>query len=199
MGRDKAGNWVADEVVTVVPRQNGKTVLLLARALWGVLLGDERLVVFSAHQFKTARESFLQLKSWCETPALAAYEPVIRTGAGNESVEFPGLGRIQFIARSRTSGRGFSPDCAILERGLRAGRPGARGREAIAVGCEGAADVVRLIGPAPDQQRPTPPLPARPRRRGRPPRLSRVVRSPWTANSTTSAPGPRRTPPSVGG
>jgi Phage Terminase len=115
MGRDGAGNWVADEVVEVVPRQNGKTVVLLARALWDALLGDERLVVCSAHQFKTARESFLALKSWCETPALAAYEPVIRTGAGNESVEFPGRGRIQFIARSRTSGRGFSPDCAILD------------------------------------------------------------------------------------
>ena len=115
MGRDRTGNWVADEVVEVVGRQNGKTVILLGRALWGALLGDEHLTVFSAHQFKTARESFLQLKSWCETPALAAYQPVIRTGAGNESVEFPGRGRIQFIARSRTSGRGFSPDCAILD------------------------------------------------------------------------------------
>jgi hypothetical protein len=115
MGRDRAGEWVADEVVTVVPRQNGKTVLLLARALWGVLLGGERLVVFSAHQFKTARESFLTLKSWCETDVLQAYDPVVRLQAGSEMVEFPGLGRIQFIARSRTSGRGFSPDCAILD------------------------------------------------------------------------------------
>jgi phage terminase large subunit-like protein len=107
--------WAADEVVILVPRQNGKTIDLVARALWGPTLGVERLVLFTAHEFKTAREAFLLAKSLCETPALQKFKPKVSVSHGKEGITFTDGSRLLFIARSRTSGRGFSPDCVILD------------------------------------------------------------------------------------
>jgi len=109
------GSWAADEVCTVVPRQNGKTLGLVARALWGPTLGGERLVLFTSHQFKSCREAFLLAKSLCETPAFEAFEPRVSVSHGKEGITFADGSRLLFIARSRTSGRGFSPDCVILD------------------------------------------------------------------------------------
>lgn len=115
MGRDSDGAWAADEVVGVLPRQNGKTVVAVLRALWGALEGGERLVLFTAHEFKTCREAFLLLRQWVEHPALSSFEPKVSTSHGKEGVTFSNGARILFIARSRTSGRGFSPDLVILD------------------------------------------------------------------------------------
>jgi phage terminase large subunit-like protein len=109
------GSWAADEVCTVVPRQNGKTLALVARALWGPTLGGERLVLFTSHQFKSCREAFLLAKSLCETPVFDAFRPVVSVSHGKEGITFADGSRLLFIARSRTSGRGFSPDCVILD------------------------------------------------------------------------------------
>jgi phage terminase large subunit-like protein len=109
------GSWAADEVCTVVPRQNGKTLALVARALWGPTLGGERLVLFTSHQFKSCREAFLLAKSLCETPVFEPFEPVVSVSHGKEGITFADGSRLLFIARSRTSGRGFSPDCVILD------------------------------------------------------------------------------------
>jgi phage terminase large subunit-like protein len=109
------GSWAADEVCTVVPRQNGKTLGLVARALWGPALGGERLVLFTSHQFKSCREAFLLAKSLCETPAFEPFRPAVSVSHGKEGITFADGSRLLFIARSRTSGRGFSPDCVILD------------------------------------------------------------------------------------
>jgi phage terminase large subunit-like protein len=108
-------SWAADEVCTVVPRQNGKTLALVARALWGPTLGGERLVLFTSHQFKSCREAFLLAKSLCETPPFEPFRPVVSVSHGKEGITFADGSRLLFIARSRTSGRGFSPDCVILD------------------------------------------------------------------------------------
>ena len=108
-------SWAADEVVLLCPRQNGKSLLLVARALWGPTLGGERLVVWTSHEFKSAREAFLLCKSLCDTPAFDSFEPKIRVSNGKESIEFANGNRLVFIARSRTSGRGFSPSTVILD------------------------------------------------------------------------------------
>jgi phage terminase large subunit-like protein len=107
--------WAADENGLVVPRQNGKTVPYVVRALWGPTLGGERLVLFTSHQFKTCREAFLLGKSLCETPAFRRFTPKVSVSHGKEGIEFANGNRLLFIARSRTSGRGFSPDCVILD------------------------------------------------------------------------------------
>ena len=126
MGRDRAGRWVAEEACLVVPRQNGKTAIFLGRALWGALprgvdltkgFGEhrDRLTLFSAHQYKTAIESFQTVNEWLSHPELERLKPKVTTGRGSESVAFAGGGRIALIARSQASGRGFSPDVIMVD------------------------------------------------------------------------------------
>jgi phage terminase large subunit-like protein len=107
--------WAADEVGLIVPRQNGKSLVLVIRGLWGPTLGHEGLVLFSSHQYKAAGEAFLLAKQICETPAFAQFEPRVRAAHGAEGIEFNTGGRLLFIARSRVSGRGFSPDVVIAD------------------------------------------------------------------------------------
>lgn len=115
MGRDRAGRWAADTVAEIVPRQNGKTPPLFARLLWGVEHGEKK-AIWSAHQFKTARESFLLLVGLCDHDRLRHLEPKPTFGAGNEAVVFMDAGHaVQFVARSRTSGRGFGSDLIVLD------------------------------------------------------------------------------------
>jgi hypothetical protein len=90
------GSWAADEVCTVVPRQNGKTLGLVARALWGPTLGGERLVLFTSHQFKSCREAFLLAKSLCETAAFEAFEPRVSVSHGKEGITFADGSRLLF-------------------------------------------------------------------------------------------------------
>src|SRR5512135_2349968 len=54
LGERRDGKWSAFEVGLVVPRQNGKGGVLEARELAGLFLFDERLILHSAHEFKTA-------------------------------------------------------------------------------------------------------------------------------------------------
>lgn len=117
MGRDKKGGWSATEACLVCTRQNGKSVAFQARALWGPVLGGEKLVLWSAHEFKTAREAFMGLKEMVESPGFEAEHgpAVVSVSHGKEGITFANGNRILFVARSRTSGRGFSPDLVILD------------------------------------------------------------------------------------
>lgn len=127
MGRDRAGRWVTDENGLIVPRQNGKTVVLLGRVVGGIVPREapvarglfagwaDRKALFSAHQYKTAIEAFQTLIAWAATPELAVLRPKLTKGRGSEALAFPGGGEVALIARSQVSGRGFSPDVVIAD------------------------------------------------------------------------------------
>ena len=61
LGERSDGRWAARTVGLSTPRQNGKSQLIVARALAGILLFDEQLIICSAHQQDTAREVFTRL------------------------------------------------------------------------------------------------------------------------------------------
>jgi hypothetical protein len=110
------GLWAAFETCTTVSRQNGKSAILEARALAGLFLFDESLILWSAHAFKTARESFRRVVGHIENSApLKSRVKNVRTSHGEEGIELKTGQRLQFVARSRTSGRGFTGDVAILD------------------------------------------------------------------------------------
>jgi phage terminase large subunit-like protein len=113
--RTVGGHWASFENVAIVPRQNGKSYLIVARALAGALLYDERLILYSAHEYRTAQEVFRTLRDLCESDEVAPYVKAIRISPSHESVEFTTGCRLQVIARTRTAGRGFSPDCLLLD------------------------------------------------------------------------------------
>lgn len=111
--------WACFEYVEMVARQNGKTAGLLApRALAGLFLLGERLIMWSAHEYKTAQESFRLMQDLIgRLVETGQVEPVkvIHTN-GEEGFELPGTKqRLKFIARSKGSGRGFSGDLNLID------------------------------------------------------------------------------------
>lgn len=108
--------WAASEVGLIVARQNGKGSVLEARQIAGLFVIGERLQIHSAHEFKTCYEHFRRVKDLIEsTPVLSERVKIIRTGAGDQAIELKNGCRIRFIARSRSSGRGFSADVVYLD------------------------------------------------------------------------------------
>ncbi|RYE42574.1 MAG: hypothetical protein EOP24_32050 [Hyphomicrobiales bacterium] len=112
------GRWMTRQVAISTPRQNGKSQLIVARALAGALLFGEKTIIVSAHQQDTAREVFQRILDLIdENPALAqrvAPNGIMRA-LNREYVKFQNGAVIRFKARSTGGGRGFSCDCLLLD------------------------------------------------------------------------------------
>lgn len=116
LGERDDGKWAASEVGLIVPRQNGKGGILEARELAGLFVFGERLLLHSAHEFKTAAEAFLRLRALVvNTPELSKQVSRIHTSHGEEGIELRSGARIRFVARSTGSGRGFTGDLIVLD------------------------------------------------------------------------------------
>lgn len=116
LGESRDGTWTAFEVGVIVSRQNGKGSILEARELAGLFLFGEELILHSAHEFKTASQAFKRIRGLIEnTPILKKKVKSIKTGSYEQSIELTTGQRLQFIARSGGSGRGFSADLIILD------------------------------------------------------------------------------------
>jgi hypothetical protein len=119
MGERADGRWSAFEVCVNVPRQNGKGAIIEARELWGLFLGGERLILHSAHEFKTAKVAFKRIEALIKgCPDLHKRVKAFRYTVGEEAVELHTGQTLRFIARSGGSGRGFSADCNILDESM---------------------------------------------------------------------------------
>lgn len=118
MGERSDRTWAAKRVGVSVPRQNGKSQLLVARAVAGALLFGEKKIVVSAHQQDTARESFAKLMELIEADANAALRDRVKSvmnALNRESVKFTNGAQIQFKSRSGAGSKGFSSDCLLLD------------------------------------------------------------------------------------
>jgi hypothetical protein len=118
MGERSDHTWAAKRVGISVARQNGKSQLLVSRALAGALLFGEKKIVVSAHQQDTARESFAKLMEIIEDDANASLRGRVKSvmnALNRESVKFNNGATIQFKARSGAAGKGFSSDCLLLD------------------------------------------------------------------------------------
>lgn len=110
------GRWASFEVAGVMPRQNGKGTIQEARQLVGLFVLGERLQIHTAHEFKTCSEHFWRVKGLIEgSDELMQQVRIIRTGAGEQSVELYTGERLRFLARSRKSIRGFSADVIYFD------------------------------------------------------------------------------------
>lgn len=110
------GKWSAFEAALLVSRQNGKGGVLEILELAGLFLLGERLILHSAHEFKTSQEAFLRIKELIDgTDDLRRRVKKVRTSHGDEGIELMSGQRLRFVARSRSSGRGFTGDRIILD------------------------------------------------------------------------------------
>lgn len=121
------GKWACWEYCELVARQNGKGAILEARALTGLLLLGEQEILWSAHEYKTARLGFNRVRKLVRRLGTKLDKdgllwdidgvPVkIHQTHGEEGFErLDTEARIKFIARSKGSGRGFSGDTVIID------------------------------------------------------------------------------------
>ncbi len=121
--RRRGPKWAAFEVALIVARQNGKGTVLEALELAALFLfPDVRLILHSAHEFKTAAEAFLRVRALIEDhPDFDSQVSRIRTAAGAEAIELKNGKRLRFVARSSGSGRGFTSDLVILDEAYKLG------------------------------------------------------------------------------
>lgn len=118
LGRSPDGRLAAGRCGLAVPRQNGKNGVLEVVELFKiVVLG--RKILHTAHEVKTARKAFLRLRSFFENerkwPELARLVQEIRQTNGQEAIVLTNGGSVEFVARSRGSGRGFTVDDLVLD------------------------------------------------------------------------------------
>lgn len=118
MGILKSGRWAADDCGMSLPRQNGKNGVLEIYELYATaILGLK--ILHTAHEVKTCRKHFMRMKNWFENdrqhPELAAIVDDIRNTNGQEGIFLNNGGSIEFIARSKSSGRGFTVDIIVCD------------------------------------------------------------------------------------
>jgi hypothetical protein len=112
------GRWASLTCGLAVPRQNGKNGLIEMRELFGMVALGEKFL-HTAHEVKTARKAFLRLASFFESPRkwpeLAEMVREIRKTNGQEAILLDNGGSVEFVARSKGSGRGFTVDVLVMD------------------------------------------------------------------------------------
>lgn len=123
MGERADGRWASRLVGVCAPRQQGKSQLIVARALAGVLLFGEKTIICSAHETDTARQVFERLLDVIEdNPSVEARVAAVMKAVGREYIRFHGGAAIRIKARSVSGSRGFSSDCLLLDEAQILGR-----------------------------------------------------------------------------
>jgi hypothetical protein len=113
---DADGRSSAFEVGVVCARQNLKSASFQQCAVGWLWLCDVRLVVWSAHEFSTTQEAFLELQQLIDgSDILSRRVKRIYTANGSESIELMSGSRLLFKARTKHGGRGLSGDKVILD------------------------------------------------------------------------------------
>jgi hypothetical protein len=114
----RGGKFASLTCGLAVPRQNGKNAILEMRELFGIVQLGEKFL-HTAHEVKTARKAFLRLASFFENtrkwPELAELVKDIRRTNGQEAIVLTNGGSVEFVARSKGSGRGFTVDVLVCD------------------------------------------------------------------------------------
>lgn len=116
---DERDRLTAFEVAVVVGRQNMKTAVFKMAALGWLYITDQRLVVWSAHEFRTAQEAFRDMDQLISgNRHLARRLKAVHRGNGDEAIELVDDRRLVFKTRTKGGGRGLSGDKVILDEGF---------------------------------------------------------------------------------
>lgn len=123
LGRRRDGQWSASMCALAVARQNGKNGVIEIRELYGMIALGEKFL-HTAHEVKTARKAFKRLKYFfgdkandpgARFPELNALVVEVRNTNGQEAIVLRNGGSVEFVARSKGSGRGFTVDVLVLD------------------------------------------------------------------------------------
>lgn len=131
MGCKKDGKWAARKICLIVPRQNGKNVILEARILAEIFLVGQKRIRYTAHQTSTALDTlnkfaeriksspyFDEIKG-CEDPDQPNSKiSGVKTGNGNYSIHFQNRAVVTFSTRTGKAARGGQSDLTIFDEAL---------------------------------------------------------------------------------
>lgn len=117
MRNPRTGHYAATEAGLIVPRQSGKTHLILAHAITACLEHDDITVLWTSHRMSLSRE-VMRIVLALTDGFLGDQVADIFRGVGLESVIFKTNSRIRFLARSEKTGRGMSPAILIADEGM---------------------------------------------------------------------------------
>ena len=109
LGTDAAGNYTVTSAGLSVPRQNGKSEILIARSFYGLVVNGERQL-FTAHQMRSVKKVFRRMANMFSDkshPEILQAVKKIRYGIGEEAIELHNGGIIEFASRSRQAARGY--------------------------------------------------------------------------------------------
>lgn len=107
------------EVALVVGRQNMKSGLFKQCCLGWLFLFDERLIIYSAHEFVNAMEIFRDMEELVTgSDFLRRRVRRIVRNHGEESIETTSGARLLFKTRTKGGGRGLSGRKVILDEGF---------------------------------------------------------------------------------
>lgn len=128
MGRRADGLWASFENAIVISRQNGKSEVLVARALAGLFLLGENEITWSAHRYDTAMDGMRRVERAIKAnpELLAEVELTVRgevcsSSHGSESIQLkktekrPDGAIIKFKTRTTGGGRGLAGDLVIVD------------------------------------------------------------------------------------
>lgn len=110
LAKSADGLLAADTAALSIARQVGKTFDVGAVEFAECIAVPGTTVVWTAHRFKVARETFNELRALAKSPKLVPHLDYdeITTAAGNEMIPFRNESRIVFAARERGAIRGFT-------------------------------------------------------------------------------------------
>lgn len=140
LGERPGGKWSSFEVGLIVPRQNGKNVVVMARQLAGLFLFGEEQQVHTAHRFKTAKAAHRDLVKLIEAlPELDDMVASKPSSSENTAIVLENGNRLDFMARKSGGGRGLSGDTVYLD-------------EAFALDQETVSDLLPTLSARPSPQ-----------------------------------------------
>ena len=103
--------WTHQECVAIVARQNGKTLLVILRILWGLFLANDRAgerIVYSAQRWPTAEDVYKRVWGIIDAHAWLRRRVVQHVCSGGKGLIVTDRGaRAAFITRSADLGKGF--------------------------------------------------------------------------------------------
>lgn len=107
MSKSADGTWTHPECCLIVPRQNGKSLILSIRVLYGLYkLGEN--IVFTAQQWETAKS--LWKRTWAivkSTPWLRELVESKTCSQGRGTIVLKSGAQVVFTTRSKDAGRGL--------------------------------------------------------------------------------------------
>lgn len=120
------GKWACYEYAELCSRRNGKTAMMLVRALFGFLLLNESPILWTAQEVKTSmrawrdfRKMLWQLGERINDNLVDLGDGVlvrINASNGKEGFERVDTGQeLKMVARSKDSGRGFDADFVVID------------------------------------------------------------------------------------